>query len=365
MKALVIGGTGPTGPFIVEGLRRRGYQVTVLHRGAHEVAFSGPVEHLHGDPHFLETLQQALGHRNFDLIVATYGRLRYVAEAAKGRAPRLIAIGGLPYRALVEGERDPEGVPVPIPETAPLFTDEARNRFTYLMVVSEQAVMEAHRQGHYVATLFRFPLIYGPRQLAPPEWSLIRRSLDGRKQLIIPDGGLRLERRGYAENMAHAVLLAVDNPQKSAGQIYNVADDTILSIRDWIMLIAQIMNHQWELVSLPFWLARPSRPYAGRAHHRVLDIGKVQTELGYRDIVPTREAIQRTVEWYLAHRPKPGGEVERQLGDPFDYAAEDRIIQEFQAMAARLREMAAVGYHWRHAYDHPPEPPATEGRGEV
>ena len=34
--ALVIGGTGPTGPLIVNGLTRRGYKVTILHTGRHE-----------------------------------------------------------------------------------------------------------------------------------------------------------------------------------------------------------------------------------------------------------------------------------------------------------------------------------------
>ena len=37
--ALVIGGTGPTGPFIVEGLVERGWEVTILHRGFHDVMF--------------------------------------------------------------------------------------------------------------------------------------------------------------------------------------------------------------------------------------------------------------------------------------------------------------------------------------
>ncbi len=356
MKSLVIGGTGPTGPYIVNGLLQRGHQVTILHRGAHGVDFAGPVEHIHGDPHFPETLHEALGIRNFDLIVATYGRLRHVVEVAKWRTPRLIAIGGLPYRAFVEGEKDPDGVPVPLPETATLYTDESGNRFTYLMMLSEKAVIEAHRRGHYSATLFRFPLVFGPRQLAPPEWSLIRRILDGRKQLIIPDGGWRLERRGYAENMAHAVLLAVDNPQKSAGQIYNVADETILPIRDWITLIARTMKHEWEFINMPFSLARPSRPYAGRAHNRVLDISKVQTELGYKDIVSEPEAIRRTVEWYLANRPEPGGEVERQLGDPFDYETEDRLIQEYTKATGQLRDIGEVKFKWRHAYDHPEKP---------
>ena len=36
MDALVIGGTGPTGPHIVKGLRARGFNVAILHSGTHE-----------------------------------------------------------------------------------------------------------------------------------------------------------------------------------------------------------------------------------------------------------------------------------------------------------------------------------------
>ena len=38
MKALVVGGTGPTGPLVVAGLIERGYDVAILHTGKHEVA---------------------------------------------------------------------------------------------------------------------------------------------------------------------------------------------------------------------------------------------------------------------------------------------------------------------------------------
>ena len=33
MKALVIGGTGPNAPFIIQGLLEEGYEVALLHRG--------------------------------------------------------------------------------------------------------------------------------------------------------------------------------------------------------------------------------------------------------------------------------------------------------------------------------------------
>lgn len=356
MKALVIGGTGPTGPHIVEGLLERGYEVAVFHRGTHEVALPQCVEHVHGDPHFVETLAQSLGERRFDLVVSMYGRLRHIAQVMKDRTSRFIGIGGLPYAILVTGAQSPEGVPILIPETSPVFTNAEQNRFMYLMAYSEQVVMEAHQQRYYEATIMRYPLIYGPRQLAPKEWCIMRRILDGRKQIIIPDGGLRLERRAYAENAAHAVLLAVDKPEVCAGQIYNVGDEKILSLREWVQIVAGTLGREIELVSLPYVLAQASRPYAESPHHLVMDISKIKAELGYKDVVPAEEAVRRTVNWYLQNPPPPGGEIEQRLGDPFDYAAEDRIIRQYQEATSRLGEFASVGYQWRHFYDHPSSP---------
>ena len=357
MKALVIGGTGPTGPFIVEGLINRGYEVTIFHRGTHEVELPESVEHIHGDPHFVETLEQGLGQRSFDLVVSMYGRLRYVAQVMKGRTSRFVAVGGLPYAILVTGDRSPEGVPILIPETSPVFTNAEQNKFMYLMALSEQTVMEAHQEGHYKATMLRYPAqVYGPRQLGPREWSIIRRILDGRRQIIVPDGGLQLDRRAYAENAAHSVLLAVDKAEVSAGQIYNVGDEKIVSLREWIQIIAGTLNCELELVSMPFILARPSRPYAGWSHHLVVDISKIKTELGYEDAVPAEEAVQRTVNWYLDNPLQRGGDMEQRLGDPFNYAVEDGIIKEYKETIPRLRELADVGFQWRHTYDHPAAP---------
>lgn len=356
MKALVIGGTGPTGPFIVEGLTNRGYDVAIFHRGEHEVELPESVEHIHGDPHFVETLEQGLGQRSFDLVISMYGRLRHVARVMKDRTSRFIAIGGLPYAILVTGAQSSEGVPILIPETSPVFTNAEQIKFMYLMALSEQRVMEAHQQGHYIATIMRYPIIYGPRQLAPKEWSILRRILDGRRQLIIPDGGLRLERRAYAENAAHAVLLAVDKPELSAGQAYNVGDEKILSLREWIQIVARTLNYELDLVSMPFSLAQASRPYVESPHHLVMDISKIKTELGYRDVVPAEEAVQRTVNWYLNNPLQRDGEVEQRLGDPFDYATEDRIIKEYKEAISRLGGLASVGYEWRHFYDHPTGP---------
>lgn len=356
MKALVFGGTGPTGPYVVDGLLKRGYKVTIFHRGTHEIDLPKEVEHIHGDPHFVETLEAALGKRTYDLTVAMYGRLRFVAQVMKKRTPRFISVGGVGvYRGWINLSPD-DPILIPIPEDAPLQNQPEVDKFSYRMVEAEWAVMEAHKEGAYNATHFRYPMIYGPRQLAPREWSIVRRILDGRQRLILLDGGLTIESRGYAENMAHVLLLAVDKPQACAGQIYNVRDDGLLTTKDWVRVIANMMGHRFEFVELPYALGRPARVYTGRAQHRVLDISKVKAELGYRDVVPIEKAVEISARYYLEHRPELGGETEQQLRDPFDYAAEDQLIDRYYELAQKVREIAPPALGFRHPYSHPKKP---------
>jgi len=95
-RALVIGGTGPTGVALVERLLDRGDAVTIVHTGAHEVAFSGPVEHLHCDPRHVEDLGETLGGRTFDVAISTSGRLTSVVAVLQHRVGALAAVTGLP-----------------------------------------------------------------------------------------------------------------------------------------------------------------------------------------------------------------------------------------------------------------------------
>ena len=337
MEALVIGGTGPTGPYVVEGLLKRGYNVAILHRGLHEVEYSQQIEHIHADPFSPDALEN-LGSRKFDVVVSMYGRLRQIAEGMKGRTVRFLGVTGPAYLGSVNPSDNPEGLLMPVPENAPVINDPKIFKIGYLIVLSEQEVMRVHREGGYSATLFRYPMIYGPRQLPPKEWSIIRRILDKRSKLILPNHGLVLRSRAFAENAAHALLLAIDHPE-SGGQIYNVAEERTLSLREWVEIIADEMDHKFEYVDMPWAYAKPSHMWATSEHHVVLDNTKIKKELSYQDVVPAKEGLKRTVQWFLAHRPEPGGEIEQQLRDPFKYDVEDKIIQEFEKAGSKIHEI--------------------------
>jgi nucleoside-diphosphate-sugar epimerase len=362
VKALVVGGTGPTGPFLVQGLLQRGYEVAILHRGTHETAQIPPeVEHIHADPHFLETLQEALAGRWFDLVIATYGRLRFVAEALAGKTARFIGIGGTPgYRGLLAPQANfPTGLPVPTSEDAAQVQSEAESRFAYLIVQTERTIMQQHHDGHFSATMLRYPVVYGPNHLSGAVWPVMRRILDRRPHIILPDGGLTLLTRGYAPNMAHAVLLAADQPDVSAGQIYNCGDERYLTLRQWVEIIAHTMEYDWDIVCLPDAMAHPARcliPLHGTSSHQVMDLTKIKTELGYKDLVPVTEALPLTVRWYRDHLPDPDSTPEGRGRDPLNYEAEDALVALHNDYMQRLRSVPFEIPEVYHTYAHPKVP---------
>jgi nucleoside-diphosphate-sugar epimerase len=323
-SALLIGGTGPTGPAIAAGLDARGYDLTILHSGSHEVPEAAGFRHIHGDVFSEQGVRDALGESAFDVVIAAYGRLRSISEVLKGRVGHLLSIGGAPvYHGFFEpAVFHPAGLPVPVREDAALATEDEDGK-SYRIARTEELLFAAHPD----ATHFRYPYVYGPRQLAPREWCVVRRILDGRPFIILPDDGLTLIPFGYVDNLAHALLLAVDQPEAARGQIFNCGDDEKLTIRQVVELIMDEFGYDWEILSMPADLALPARPLMMnyRSTHRVTDTSKLRELLGYRDVVPARKAVRLAARWLAENRPAPGGYEESALQDPFNYLAEDTL----------------------------------------
>ena len=178
--ALVVGGTGPTGPHVVNGLITRGFAVTMLHTGRHERdEIPDAVEHVHTDPFDAAAGRFGARRAPFDAAIVMYGRLRDLAPVVARRAGKVVTIGGMPA---VLGYGDPEaltphGLPIPTPATmrsspAPMH---AATRSARSSSPSRRTFTAAP-----TATHFRYPLVYGPHQLVPREWMIVRRLLDGR-----------------------------------------------------------------------------------------------------------------------------------------------------------------------------------------
>ena len=65
-------------------------------------------------------------------------------------------------------------------------------------------------------------------------------------------------------------------------------------------------------------------------------------ELGYRDKVGVVEAVGLTARWLVENPVRRGSTKERRMQDPFDYEAEDAIIDAFRSSIGKAAELAAA-----------------------
>ncbi|MGW5974504.1 NAD-dependent epimerase/dehydratase family protein [Streptomyces sp. NPDC055186] len=358
--ALVVGGTGPTGPHLITGLLERGYEVEILHRGVHEPPELPEVRHIHADPHFRETLDAAIGSRTWDVVLATYGRLRTVAQAFAGKCGQFIGVGGVPvYRGFFEPEATrPYGMRLLAREDDALADAyEPVAPFAAKMVAAEREVFRLGAAGAYAATMVRYSQIYGPRNIVPWEWAVMKRIADGRRRMILPDAGLWIVTRCAARNAAEVLLSAVGNPA-AAGEAFNVADDDQQTTRQWAESIAMLLGAELEFVGVPSELAPSAMgellsPTA--RPHVLVDASRAKRLLGYREVVTAADALAETVAW-LTENPVTA-EAYPTYNARFDYAMEDRLLAAWdQARDLVRRQAPDTPVDMAHAMPHPKVP---------
>src|SRR5258708_34362826 len=112
------------------------------------------------------------------------------------------------------------------------------------------------------------------------------------------------------------------------------------------------------MVAVPVSVAESVYSSLGGARNRQFDITKLRSDLGYTDIVPVDDAIRQSITW-LANNPLVlGGEIEQQLGDPFDYETEDRIAEIYRSADEEARKLAIRRDPPPHMFRNPKTPGA-------
>ena len=100
--------------------------------------------------------------------------------------------------------------------------------------------------------------------------------------------------------------------------------------------------------------ARALMMFNGPSNHQLFDLYKVKTELGYRDLVPPLEAMERTVRWYRDNPPEETPEAAADLAK--SYALEDAIATVYRDACAKLAAIDYVQPDFHHPYPHPKQP---------
>lgn len=318
MKVLIIGGTRRCGPYLVEELLDRGHEVICYHRGQNNVAFSKRAKQILGNRRDRETFKKQMSELDveavIDMIAVSEADVATVAQVFQNKIQRYVCISSYDvYQAYDDAWNHLLSLqPMPIPENAPKKKSSRLYESDYDKTPMEETVRKTQDQGYFATTILRWPALYGPRDPTPRLWYYVRQALDGRKEIPVPNGGAALFSRGYLQNMAHSIVLALEN-KKAEGEVYNVSDEMTPSVWQTAQMIGEIMDHKWEIVPVPRALMPKIAQTQGLPFscdpfdiepHLLLDISKIKAELGYRDLVPTRKAMENTVKWLCDNPPK-------------------------------------------------------------
>ena len=208
---------------------------------------------------------------------------------------------------------------VPLTEDSPLREKLSNAGLDYNKTAIERAVLD---DPNLPATILRLPATHGPGDDKHRLFPYLKRMDDGRPAILLNEAyaGWRWS-RGYVEDVAHAIALAVTD-ERAAGRIYNVCDERAFTEGEWVKEIARVSGWKGEVVALPSHQLPQSlrREMFDLNQQYEVDSGRIRRELGYSEIVPFDEALRRTIEWERANPP------EKILPEDFNYAAEDAAL---------------------------------------
>lgn len=320
MKALITGGTGFIGGALSDRLLADGWDVTLLVRDPARVhaRHQGRVETLvgdlarelpalaHVDVVFHCAADMQMGHTMKEMMPVTVaGTQRLVEAARKAQVGRFVHVSSQAVygfdRHYYDADESTPMRPSPYP-----YCETKR--------LAEQAVWEAHYVGLPVVVV-RPGFVYGPgdRNTLPPVVKAIREG----KLTAHVDWGEFDTGCVHIENLVEGLVLAGTRPE-AVGQVYNMGDGRILTIRQLTdslcqrlgiaaprknmpyplaMVLGAIVEGAWRLLRLdgppplsPFLVAMIRR-------NSGFSIAKARRELGYKPRRQWEESLPELAEY--------------------------------------------------------------------
>jgi nucleoside-diphosphate-sugar epimerase len=247
-RALVIGGTRFIGRHAVEELLAHGYDVTIFNRGHHPNPFTADdrVTHIEGDRTDHAALERARKAADpevvIDCVALHPGEVRTATDIfADADAYVYVSTG-----AVYADRRIPIREDAPLHDCSPdIEDDDDHETYGPRKAEGDRAVFAAADDG--VAAMAVRPMqVYGPHDYTERFDYWIHR-VDRFDRILVPGDGGSLFHRSYVEDVAAGLRIVAESG--TAGEAYNVADRTLMTLEDSVELVADALDTDVEVVT--------------------------------------------------------------------------------------------------------------------
>jgi GDP-L-fucose synthase len=298
LRALVTGGAGFLGSFLVEKLQARGDDVVVPRRAEYDLTRWDDAARLFAkvEPEIVFHLAAEVG--GIGANRANPGRY-WFANLSMGMNVLELARRHSVAKLLVAGTvcAYPKFTPTPFSEDDLWkgYPEETNAPYG----VAKKSILvggQAYREQYGLDTVYLLPAnLYGPRDNFDLETShvvpaLIRKMLAGDEQVVLWGDGSPTREFLYVEDAAEAFVLAAD--RYSGPEPVNIGTGDEIAIADLAAAIAELTGFVGEIV----W----DRSMPNGQPRRRLDTHRAEELLGFRAGTSLREGLARTIAWYRA-----------------------------------------------------------------
>jgi nucleoside-diphosphate-sugar epimerase len=310
-RAVVIGGSGHVGTYLVPMLVARGHEVINVSRGkavpyrldpawafVREVAADRAAEDASG------TFGARIAALNADIVIDMISfdlpSTRQIVEALRGRVEHFFHCGTI----WVYGQN----ISVPATEDDPLVT--FGDYGVQKAAIESWLLHEARRTG-FPATVFRPGRIVGPGwvpvnpvgNVNPQVFSRIARG----EELALPNFGLETVHHVHAADVAQLVMCAIANRHAAVGEAFNAVSPQAINLRGYAEAMFRWFGHEPKLRFQPFdeWKEDQTPEFARHSWEHIIrsschSIEKARTRLNYAPRYSSLEAVQGSVAALIA-----------------------------------------------------------------
>ncbi|MEM3700276.1 MAG: GDP-mannose 4,6-dehydratase [Candidatus Bathyarchaeia archaeon] len=229
-----------------------------------------------------------------DARINIFGTLNVLNVALKNKVEKvLFASSGAVYG---------EARYLPIDEEHPL---EPHWPYGVSKLCAERYVMQYHKLFGLDATVFRYGIVYGPR-----EWfgrvltMFIKRIFLENKPPVVFGDGLQTRDFVYVKDIVRAHVLAVEKPE-SSGKVFNLGSGKGVSIKELAIMLVEMAGAKLDVIydNPQEGTASSFQPerirLQGELKNFVLDCRRAREVLGWMPRTSFADGLAEEIEWVL------------------------------------------------------------------